>query len=69
MRKIIFAHCGSDSASLRPVSLVSAPAASAASESAGVRYVTVTSEPRYIPVTIATGKLVYVQYVLDGSGL
>jgi hypothetical protein len=45
----------SDSALLRPMSLM--PAASTASETAGVRYVTVTSEPHYLPVTITTGKL------------
>jgi hypothetical protein len=45
----------SDSALLRPMSLM--PAASTTSETTGVRYVTVTSEPHYIPVTITTGKL------------
>ncbi len=56
----------SDSALLRPMSLM--PAASTASETAGVRYVTVTSEPHYLPVTITTGKLAIRGCLTDKKG-
>ena len=53
-------HGSSDTASLRPVTYLSAsgggpPASVAAVAGPEVRYVAVTAEPRYIPVTITSG--------------
>ena len=63
-------HSDSDSASLRPVSFLSAAASSVTAaptaapaallhgpEVGSVRYVAVSAESRYIPVTITTGRL------------